>query len=40
VLPSFGNFTGLQLVERKEADRIWVIGKDRVFPLLSTGSIG
>uniref|UniRef100_UPI00404715B6 ligase-associated DNA damage response endonuclease PdeM n=2 Tax=Algoriphagus sp. TaxID=1872435 RepID=UPI00404715B6 len=40
VLPSFGNFTGLQLVEKKASDRIWVIGEDRVFPLLSTGRIG
>lgn len=40
VLPSFGNFTGLHLMKRKTGDRIWVIGEDRIFPLLSTPSIG
>lgn len=40
ILPSFGNFTGLALVEPKESDLIWGISGEKVIPILSGTSIG
>lgn len=40
ILPSFGNFTGLALIQPKEEDRIWIISGERVIPILSDTSIG
>lgn len=40
ILPSFGNFTGLALVEPKEGDQIWGISGEKVIPILSGTSIG
>lgn len=40
ILPSFGNFTGLALVEPKEDDLIWGISGEKVIPILSGTSIG
>jgi metallophosphoesterase superfamily enzyme len=40
ILPSFGNFTGLALVEPKNGDQIWGISGEKVIPILSGTSIG
>ncbi len=40
VLPSFGNFTGLSIVEVKKNDLIWGIAEGSVFPILSPPVIG
>lgn len=40
ILPSFGNFTGLALVEPKDGDQIWGISGEKVIPILSGTSIG
>jgi uncharacterized protein len=40
ILPSFGNFTGLALVNPKEKDQIWAIAGEKVIPVLSGTSIG
>ncbi|MBC6366136.1 ligase-associated DNA damage response endonuclease PdeM [Algoriphagus sp. AK58] len=40
ILPSFGNFTGLALIEPKEDDLIWGISGEKVIPILSGTSIG
>lgn len=40
ILPSFGNFTGLALVEPKEGDQIFGISGEKVIPILSGTSIG
>ena len=40
VLPSFGNFTGLFLVNAKKTDFIWGIAQERVIPILSPAVIG
>lgn len=40
VLPSFGNFTGLSLVNAEKNDFIWGITEDRLIPILSPTVIG
>jgi len=40
VLPSFGNFTGLFLINGKKTDSIWGITEDRVIRILSPSVIG
>jgi DNA ligase-associated metallophosphoesterase len=40
VLPSFGNFTGLALIEVQKNDGIWGIAEDRLIPILSPPVIG
>ncbi len=40
VLPSFGNFTGLFLIDGKKTDFIWGIAEERVIPILSPAVIG
>jgi DNA ligase-associated metallophosphoesterase len=40
ILPSFGNFTGLALVQVKEEDKVWIISGQKVIPILSRSSIG
>lgn len=40
VLPSFGNFTGLFLVNAKKTDFIWGVTDERVIPILSPTVIG
>lgn len=40
ILPSFGNFTGLALISRKEKDKVWGISGEKVIPILSGTSIG
>lgn len=40
ILPSFGNFTGLALVEPKDGDQIWGISGEKVIRILSGTSIG
>lgn len=40
ILPSFGNFTGMALIQPKESDQIWGISSEKVFPVLSGTSIG
>jgi DNA ligase-associated metallophosphoesterase len=40
VLPSFGNFTGLFLIQGKKTDFIWGIADERVIPILSPLVVG
>lgn len=40
VLPSFGNFTGLFLINGKKSDYVWGIAEERVIPILSPAIIG
>jgi DNA ligase-associated metallophosphoesterase len=40
VMPSFGNFTGLFPITRKNTDYVWGIAEDRVIPILSPKVIG
>jgi metallophosphoesterase superfamily enzyme len=40
VLPSFGNFTGLALINGQKNDLIWGIAEDRLIPILSPPVIG
>lgn len=40
ILPSFGNFTGLALVNPTEKDQIWAVAGEKVIPVLSGTSIG
>ena len=40
ILPRFGNFTGLALINVKSQDRIWAIAGEKVIPVLSGTSIG
>lgn len=40
ILPSFGNFTGLALMEKKKNDLIWGVTEKQVIPILSAPSIG
>lgn len=40
VMPSFGNFTGLFLINGKKSDYIWGIAEERVIPILSPTVIG
>lgn len=40
VLPSFGNFTGLFLINGKKTDLIWGVAEERVIPILSPSFIG
>ena len=40
VLPSFGNFTGLFLINVKKTDYVWGIAEERVIPILSPVVIG
>lgn len=40
ILPSFGNFTGLAIMEKKKNDLIWGVTEKRVIPILSATSIG
>ena len=40
VLPSFGNFTGLFLINGKKTDFIWGVTEQRVIPILSPSFIG
>jgi DNA ligase-associated metallophosphoesterase len=40
VLPSFGNFTGLFLINGKKTDYVWGVAEERVIPILSPTVIG
>ncbi len=40
VLPSFGNFTGLFLINGKKSDYVWGVAEERVIPILSPAIIG
>lgn len=40
ILPAFGNFTGLALVQPEENDKIWGITGEKIIPILSGTSIG
>lgn len=40
ILPAFGNFTGLAMVEPRENDKIWGITREKIIPILSGTSIG
>ena len=40
VMPSFGNFTGLFLINGKKSDYLWGIAEERVIPILSPTVIG
>ena len=40
VLPSFGNFTGLFLINGKKTDYVWGVAEERVIPILSPAVIG
>ena len=40
VLPSFGNFTGLFLINGKKTDYVWGIAEERVISILSPAVIG
>lgn len=40
ILPAFGNFTGLALVQPGENDKIWAITGEKIIPILSGTSIG
>lgn len=40
ILPSFGNFTGIALMEQKKTDLIWGVTEKQVIPILSAPSIG
>ena len=40
ILPSFGNFTGIALMEQKKNDLIWGVTEKQVIPILSAPSIG
>ena len=40
ILPAFGNFTGLALVEPKANDKVWGITGEKIIPILSGNSIG
>lgn len=35
ILPSFGNFTGLALIQPEEKGRIWIVSAEKVIPILS-----
>ncbi len=40
ILPAFGNFTGMALVQPGENDKIWAITGEKIIPILSGTSIG
>jgi DNA ligase-associated metallophosphoesterase len=40
ILPAFGNFTGLAMMQPKENDKIWAIAGEKIIPILSGTSIG
>jgi DNA ligase-associated metallophosphoesterase len=40
ILPAFGNFTGLAMVNHKTGDQIWGITPEKIIPVLSGTSIG